>query len=284
VLRARWRLGGELLLLGVFCLIYEVIGQNMVAERQVALAHSLRLIDLETSLGLFHERSVQAAFLHVPGLAHVFNLYYGGTHFLIPAFALGWLALRHREQYARARTALTAATGLAFVCFWLFPLAPPRLLPPRFGIIDTLVTLGKPGHIADSIMDSAAAIYASMPSLHVAWAVWCTLVLYPVVRRRAIRILLVGYPLLTTLVVVTTGNHFFLDAIAGALLATLIWLACDRLVYPVLAPRLLAAHQVRAARRVLRRMAGRAPVPAQRRPAGQHGRPPQRCGSRASRE
>lgn len=31
----------------------------------------------------------------------------------------------------------------------------------------------------------------------------------------------VGYPAVTTLVVVATGNHFFLDAVAGAVLACL---------------------------------------------------------------
>jgi hypothetical protein len=57
----------------------------------------------------------------------------------------------------------------------------------------------------------------------VAWAVWCALALYPVARRRALRALVAAYPLMTTLVVVATGNHFFLDTIAGALLAGAAW-------------------------------------------------------------
>ena len=50
-------------------------------------------------------------------------------------------------------------------------------------------------------------------------AVWCALALYPVVRRRWPRMLVAAYPVVTTLVVAATGNHFFLDALAGTLAA-----------------------------------------------------------------
>jgi hypothetical protein len=106
--------------------------------------------------------------------------------------------------------------------------APPRLLPSHFGIIDTLVTFHQSGHLEHSLIDSAGDIYAALPSLHVAWALWCTLVLYPVVRHRSVRVVLVAYPILTTLVVVTTGNHFYLDAAAGSLLVTLVWFAIPK--------------------------------------------------------
>jgi PAP2 superfamily len=43
-----------------------------------------------------------------------------------------------------------------------------------------------------------------------------------------VRALAVAYPLVTMLVVVATGNHFFLDVIAGALLACVTWLAVIR--------------------------------------------------------
>src|SRR6202012_4606565 len=66
-------------------------------------------------------------------------------------------------------------------------------------------------------------------SLHVAWAVWCALALYPVVRSRIARALIIAYPLMTTLVVVATGNHFFLDAGAGTALAVVTWVAVTRI-------------------------------------------------------
>jgi membrane-associated phospholipid phosphatase len=119
-------------------------------------------------------------------------------------------------------------TGLAFVSFWLFPVAPPRLLPGRFGIVDTLTAVGNSGHFETSLINSAGDQYAAMPSLHVAWAVWSALAVYPVLRRRAPRLLAAAYPVMTTLVVVTTGNHFFLDTIAGALLAGAAWAGVTR--------------------------------------------------------
>ena len=67
-----------------------------------------------------------------------------------------------------------------------------------------------------------------MPSLHVAWAVWCALALYPMFRHWALRALVIAYPVMTTLVVVATGNHYFLDAAAGTLLACLVWAVVSR--------------------------------------------------------
>jgi membrane-associated phospholipid phosphatase len=111
-------------------------------------------------------------------------------------------------------------TAVGFVCFWLLPVAPPRLLPGSFGIVDTMRATGT-GHVESTLISTAGDQYASMPSLHVAWAVWCALALYPVLRHRALRVLVAAYPVMTTLVVVATGNHYLLDAAAGALLAGL---------------------------------------------------------------
>jgi PAP2 superfamily len=219
----RSRLTKELALVVVFGVIYEVLRHNMIQAGSVAARHALSIVHLEKDLHVFHEAALQTLFLRAPDLMRFFNLYYGGTHFLVPIGALLWLAWRHPERYTRARTTLAATTGVAFLCFWVFPVAPPRLLPSRFGIIDTLVTFAQTGHVENSLINSAGDVYASMPSLHVAWAVWCTLVLYPVARHRISRVLLVTYPALTTLVVLTTGNHFVLDAVAGAALVGTIW-------------------------------------------------------------
>jgi PAP2 superfamily len=227
-LRTWAQIGRELLIVGTFCGLYELLRTDVVQDGAQAAAHSLWVVHLESQLDLFHEASVQNLFLRIPDVVKFFNLYYGGTHFLVPVFALGWLALRHRDHYARARTALAATTGIAFLIFRQFPVAPPRLLPPRFGIIDTLVTFHQSGHLEHSLIDSAGDIYAAMPSLHVAWALWSTLVLYPVVRHLAVRVVLVAYPIVTTLVVVATGNHFFLDAVFGSLLITLVWVAIPK--------------------------------------------------------
>jgi hypothetical protein len=199
----------------------------MVQAGAAAASHALLIVSAEQALGLFRERAVQDAIIGDDTVTDAFNAYYGGTHFLIPIVVLAWLLFRHPAHYARARTTLAAVTGLAFIVFWLFPVAPPRLLPARFGIIDTLVAGS--GHVESSLISAAGDQYASMPSVHVAWAVWCALAIYPVARHWAVRVLAIAYPLVTTLVVVSTGNHFFLDVVAGALLALVTWVAVIRM-------------------------------------------------------
>lgn len=222
-----WRPIRELGLIAVFVAIYEGIRGHLVQAGGVAASHALLIVSAERHLGLFHEHAVQTAVLRDRTVIDVLNSYYGGTHFVVPVLVLVWLFLWHPAHYARARNALALTTGLAFVCFWLFPVAPPRLLPARFGILDTL-RAGGSGHIESTLINAAGDQYASMPSVHVAWALWCTLAVYPVVRHWALRALAVAYPLLTSLVVVATGNHFFLDVIAGALLICVTWVGVTR--------------------------------------------------------
>jgi len=224
----RRRLIKEIFLIAAFAVIYEEIRDHMAQAGGAAASHALLVVDVEKTLGLFREHAVQSAIIGNDTVTDAFNAYYGGTHFLIPVLVLAWLFIRHPAHYARARTALAVITGLAFVCFWVFPVAPPRLLPARFGIVDTLVAPDGSGHFDSVLISTAGDKYASMPSLHVAWAVWCALALYPVVRHWALRALAVAYPLMTTLVVVATGNHFFLDVIAGALLACATWVVVTR--------------------------------------------------------
>jgi membrane-associated phospholipid phosphatase len=66
---------------------------------------------------------------------------------------------------------------------------------------------------------------AAMPSLHIAWAAWCTLALWQISRRRWVRVLAVLYPCLTAFAVLATGNHFLLDILAGLLALALAVLA-----------------------------------------------------------
>ena len=65
---------------------------------------------------------------------------------------------------------------------------------------------------------SQANQLAAMPSLHIAWAVWCTLALWQISARTWVRCLAVLYPCMTALAVLATGNHFVLD-LAGGLAA-----------------------------------------------------------------
>jgi hypothetical protein len=58
-----------------------------------------------------------------------------------------------------------------------------------------------------------------MPSLHLAWAAWTAVVAVRMTRTWWLRIAWMCYPLVTTIVVVGTGNHYLLDAVAGVSVA-----------------------------------------------------------------
>ena len=200
----------------------------MVQAGAAAASHALLVVSAEQALGLFRERAVQDAIIGNDTVTDAFNAYYGGTHFLIPTLVLAWLMFRHPAHYGRARTALAVITGLAFIVLLALPggAAPAAARPLR----DHRHAGGAaPGSIDSALISAAGDQYASMPSVHVAWAVWCALAIYPVARHWAVRALAVAYPLVTMLVVVATGNHYFLDVIAGALLACVTWVAVTRI-------------------------------------------------------
>lgn len=214
---AWWKVARELVFVVIFGYLYELIRGQVVQSGAVATRHALGVVDIEKALGLFQERRLQSVFLHSYDLIRAFNLYYGGTHFIVPIATLIWIAVRHSDHYSRARNLLAATTAVGFLCFALFPVAPPRLLPPRYGIVDTIRHLGGT-HTAGVLLDRAGNAYAAMPSLHMAWAVWCTIALYPLLVHRWSRIVAVLYPIMTALVVVVTGNHFIADFVTGAAL------------------------------------------------------------------
>jgi hypothetical protein len=71
-----------------------------------------------------------------------------------------------------------------------------------------------------------------MPSMHVGWALWCTMGIISITRVLWLRISAVLYVVVTTLVVVATANHWILDAIVGAAITAAVWLAFNWIPRP----------------------------------------------------
>ena len=63
--------------------------------------------------------------------------------------------------------------------------------------------------------------YAAMPSLHVAWALWCGWQVAAYARHKWVRVVGVLYPVSTVIAVMGTGNHFFLDVVGGVVVLLL---------------------------------------------------------------
>lgn len=201
----------------VFYYAYELTSNATAGGKAQATANALREVRLERSLGIFVEQPLQAAMLHYPIVIELCNLYYTTVHFVMPVVALLWLYFKVPERYLPWRNALAWTTAIAFVVFIVFPVAPPRLLPARFHFVDTVVRYGGGSPIFAILMKNAGNPYAAMPSLHVAWALWCAAALAPAVRPKWLKALIWADPVITTFVVFVTANHLIVDAIAGVI-------------------------------------------------------------------
>lgn len=156
----------------------------------------------------------------------VVNTFYGAAHGLVTmAFAI-WIFWRRPHLFPFLRNVFLAATALSVMIYNLFPVAPPRLA-------DRLTFNGQPYHFIDTVFVGGGVTlsfdkYAAMPSLHVVWALIVGLSLAWTARSLLGRVLWPIYPIVMSLVVMVTGNHFILDCfgalavvVAGCLVAVL---------------------------------------------------------------
>jgi membrane-associated phospholipid phosphatase len=210
-----WKEVGMIL---AFYTVYSVIrntqGSAAVSAAR-AMRNAVRVIRWEKATGLYFEEGLQQAFLAWDGFIEFWNVFYGTFHFVVTVFALVLLFRRFPARYRRWRNTLAATTALALIGFAAYPLMPPRLMPASYGFVDTLRTYDSLWSFDSGAMSKVSNQYAAMPSLHFAWATWCTFVLVPAVRSWWAKALAVIYPALTLFAIVVTGNHFVLDAVGG---------------------------------------------------------------------
>jgi hypothetical protein len=208
----------EVLLLGGLLLVYQASRLLGGRDVEAAFAHAESVLTLEQWLGLPAEQEVQALLLSVEPLVRAANGFYAAAHLPVTALALLWLLLRVPTAYRRARRALVASTTVALAVYLLLPVAPPRMLP---GFVDTAAAHGQSVY-GDAGASALANEYAALPSLHVGWAVLVALACITAGRTRW-RWLWLLHPVVTVAVVVVTANHFWLDAVAGAVLVVVAW-------------------------------------------------------------
>ncbi|MFD9125012.1 phosphatase PAP2 family protein [Kitasatospora sp. NPDC059571] len=207
----------ELLFVQVGYGIYSWIRNAAPDRAATAIANAQDIRRAEAFLHIDVERTLNRLVLRSEGLLDASLEYYKILHLIVPVVVLAWLYLRHPDRYRAGRTVLFTATGLALVGFWGYPLAPPRLTPGA-GLRDT--AYGAPDTAPTGVLTDLTNQYAAMPSLHIAWALWCTLAVLTATRRRWLRVLAPLYPAVTLAVVVATANHWLADA-AGALAVVL---------------------------------------------------------------
>lgn len=226
-------------MIGWLCWVYDAITNLAPLRLHTALAHARDILSLEQSLHIDPERSLDRwlATHHTLGL--VVSDYYDNAHFVVTLGLLGWLWWRRADLYRPLRNSLVLVNVLAFVVFWRFPVAPPRMLP---GFTDVVASTHAVGSWHSGALASHANELAAMPSLHIAWAAWCTIVIWQLSTRRWVRALGVGYPCLTGFAVISTGNHFVLDMLGG-----LVTIAASVSIVALIGSRLGSSNSLRSA-------------------------------------
>jgi hypothetical protein len=217
--RPRWWTELPLLLLVYLC--YSAGRLLARGDVSTAVDHGLAILRIEKVFLLNAEHPLNRLFTAHAWIGVPADFWYASLHYLVTPAILVWLFRSRTLHYRAARTWLMVSTFIGLIGFTLMPTCPPRLLSAGHGFVDTMAQYSSYGWwggeaSAPRGMGGMTNQYAAMPSLHVGWALWCGVMLWRHGRTPLARTAAVVYPLVTTLVVMGTANHYFLDAAAGA--------------------------------------------------------------------
>jgi membrane-associated phospholipid phosphatase len=152
------------------------------------------------------------------------------SHFFVVYVTAAVLFVRNRERFIRWMTALVLLTVLGLLGYWLYPMAPPWMAADQ-GLIPDLARPGTRGlrllhlQFADRLWvhgkDNSQMInpVAAMPSLHAGYSMLFSWFFFKRVRRHWVKALLAVYPLAMAFTLMYGGEHYFIDLLAGWLLA-----------------------------------------------------------------
>ena len=228
-------LGRQLVIWFGFLLAYQVARGIADRDPTRAFSNGLAVIKLERHVNAFFELTLQQLMDGSHLLVWVASFTYWTSEFPVLGLTLLWVYLRRNDSFARLRNWLIAANVIGLVGYVLLPTAPPRMFPD-FGFVDTLASFSAFNH-GSGLIELAANPYAAMPSLHAADALIVGIFLATIVRRWWAKALWLLWPGWVAFCVMATGNHFWLDVVAGVAVA----LAAAAVVYRRPLRRRLAA-------------------------------------------
>lgn len=184
-----------------------------------ALVNGESILDLEAALRVDFEKAVNHWLADQGWLTVVANYEYAFSYLAVTLATLVWLYRRRPEHYGWGRDAFVVLNLVAILCFWLYPVAPPRLLPDA-GFVDTVRVGGTWGSWGSPMVEGANQL-AAMPSLHIGWAFWASVALARAAAPRWAQTASAAHVAVTFAVIVATGNHYWLDAVGGV---AVVWL------------------------------------------------------------
>lgn len=207
----------EAVIVVVAFLIYFFVRGLVVDRAGQALVNANDIISFEQKLGIYWEIQMQGWILDSYVLIKAMNwVYFWGHMPLVILFAI-WLYIRHRYAYSLVRNAFLASGAIAVIVYATFPVAPPRLVPFA-GYVDTMALFDKVGYNAQEV-SAFVNPFAAVPSLHFGWSLLLGAVIAKVAGNPVMKVLGVVWPVAMFFSVVMTGNHFIIDAVAGAIVS-----------------------------------------------------------------
>lgn len=231
----------ELLLFVVFLLFYKVSRGLAIGDEATAFANAQLVIEWEHQLGILYELPIQQYFLDKETLVKAINWIYIKLHIPTTIIFFVWLFYKRRKNYLFIRNGFLIANIITIFFFVWFPCAPPRMIngaevnqyselgiqvlqnlqamgiPLGSGFVDTLYEISGV-NLYKGINSKLFNQFAAMPSMHFGNSLLIAFGVYLYAKNNWIKILAWLYPAFVLLVIVMTGNHFFLDAVLGGII------------------------------------------------------------------
>jgi membrane-associated phospholipid phosphatase len=184
-----------------------------------AFDNGLHVIGIERHAHALIELTLQRIVDGSQLLATLVSWTYWNSEFTVVGLALLFVYLRRHEAFVRFRNTILLANVIGLIGYIVLPTAPPRMFPD-LGFADTLADFGGLNH-GSGLVEVVSNPYAAMPSLHSADAVIVGLVLFSVCRNRFFKAAWLLWPAWVWFSVMSTGNHFWLDVLAGIVVAVI---------------------------------------------------------------
>jgi len=148
-----------------------------------------------------------------------------GTHF-VAFLIVGLLIWLHRPRsFYLFRRSFYLVTFLGVLGYGIIPTAPPWMASKYFGVLPALTRFN--AEIYNMVIPDITSGFntnpiAAMPSLHTAFPVLASLILWKLFRWKALPFIV--YTLVVLSTIIYTGDHYIVDILAGAGLALLCYL------------------------------------------------------------
>ena len=158
----------ELAAVAAAALVYYLVRGAVSDRADEAFQRARDILELEQRLRLDWESAIHEAILASNALIDFANGTYFWGHMPLLVVLAVWLWRSHRGVWRTFRNALLISAAVGMVSYYLFPTAPPRLMP-ELAYVDTLAIRAAPAYQAQEV-GLFVNPYAALPSLHVGWA------------------------------------------------------------------------------------------------------------------